>query len=347
MSYSWFLMLTLVAGNMAVVGFPNLLPGIGTAENIALSILCALLLFVFVLTHELSHCWMAHRAGMANDGILLHVFGGVSMIQSEEYHPALEFRIAAVGPLLSTAIAFVALLLRHFVFTDSATVTNVLLTYVFVVNAALAAFNLLPGLPLDGGKALRAFLVMQKNDFLHATQVAARIGRILAILLMCYGLFLVIRGNLWGVWTVLIGIFLKESASAAYRRALMESVYGSRTVQDVMLSHLTIIPPDTTIDSFIRDFLWKYPRGSFPVGNEKAVGIVTTEAAKKIATEKRSEVRVKDIMVPIQESMIITPAEPALKAYTRALQNGVGRLIVVDASGRIVGFLSLRDLMRT
>src|SRR4029079_7082209 len=114
---------------------------------------------------------------------------------------------------------------------------------------------------------------------LHATQTSARIGKVLAVLLMCYGLFLVIRGNFWGVWTILIGIFLKESASAAYRRALMESVYGSRTVQDVMLSHLTIIPPDTTIDSFIRDFLWKYPRGSFPVGNEKAVGIVTTEAA--------------------------------------------------------------------
>jgi Zn-dependent protease len=308
--------------------------------------LSALLLFLCVLAHELSHSIVAKNGGMTVRGIVLHVFGGVSLINEDRYQPGLEFRVAIAGPLLSILLGFIFLFARQYVFTLEGSTAHSLLTYLYFINFVLAVFNLLPGFPLDGGRILRSVLALWKKDVVSATKIASRIGIGLAFLLMAWGAYAVLRGMFGGLWTILIGIFLKDAAEMSYKQVLMQNVFRGERIEDIMQKDPVVISPDITIQQLIDDFFWRYHYGSFPVGNDKALGIVSFTDVKKIPPEKRQELYVKEIMKPISSELRAEANDTVLNAFQKATTNGVGRLIVVDPNDRILGYLSLRDIAR-
>lgn len=345
-NYSWILIFVLVAANLAVGWFPTHQPGRSLPFYYGMGALSALLLFLCVLAHELSHSIVAKKGGMQVRGIVLHVFGGVSLINEDRYRPGLEFRVAIAGPLLSILLGVLFWFLRIYLFPQEGTTAHSLVTYLYIINFVLAIFNLLPGFPLDGGRVLRSLLALWKKDLVAATRIATRVGIGLAFLLMAWGAVAVLRGNFGGLWTILIGIFLKDAAEMSYKQVQMQNVFRGERIEDIMQKSPVVIPPNITIQQLIDDYFWRYHHGSFPVGNDKALGIISFTDVKKIPPERRSEIQVQEIMKPISSELRALANETILNAFQKATTNGVGRLIVVDSNDRILGYLSLRDIAR-
>ncbi len=345
-NYSWILIFILVSINLGSGWFPATLPGVSPTAAYALGAIAALLLFLCVLAHELSHSLVARREGLQVHGIILHVFGGVSLIHEGTYKPGVEFKVAIAGPLLSVVLGAVFLFLRKFLFATPATVPFALFTYLFLINFMLAIFNLLPGFPLDGGRLLRSILVFWKKDLMVATKIAARVGVVIAYLLMVYGAVAILKGNLGGFWTILIGIFVKDAAESSYKQMLINQRFGGKLVADIMQKTPVIIPPDITVQNLIDDYFWRYQYGSFPVGDTQALGIIPFTDVKKIPSSDRERITVREIMHPISDALQITADKTILEAFEKARINGVGRLIVTDNNKQIVGYISLRDIAR-
>jgi Zn-dependent protease len=196
-------------------------------------LVAALLLFASVLLHELAHALVAVRHGVPVGGITLHIFGGVSQLDSEPETPRGEFLIAIVGPLTSFAIAGISHGLGRLVTGPSW--PDALAGYLAAVNLVVGVFNLLPAFPLDGGRVLRAALWAWTGRLDSATRVASRLGSALALLMVVVGLVRDFSGDVMaGLWFALIGLFLHQAARASYALLRIRTQLGTLRVEQVM-----------------------------------------------------------------------------------------------------------------
>lgn len=203
----WAITFGLITWSLAAGYFPRMTPEASPVAVWAQAIVAAALLFVSVFLHELSHALVATGQGVGVSGITLHIFGGVSELESEPSTPRAEFVIAIVGPLTSFGLA--ALCFGMGRVTALPAWGEALLDYLVVVNLLLACFNLVPGFPLDGGRVLRATLWWWRGQLGWATRVASQAGSAFGLLLIALGMMRGLAGELiGGLWFVLIGIFL-------------------------------------------------------------------------------------------------------------------------------------------
>src|SRR3989344_9166943 len=206
---SWWFVLVLLSWSLATTYFPQYYAG--TQMSWLMGILAAVLLFVSVLLHELSHSLVARAKKIKVETITLFFFGGVAGIRDEEMKPSTEFLMAIAGPLFSLVLAGFFFLLSglHQWWTPLA-------SYLYQLNLILAVFNLIPGFLLDGGRAFRALLYGYYNDILKATRIAAMVGKIFAGLLMGVGFLGLLTGTGQGLWFIFLGGFLYFLAGASY-----------------------------------------------------------------------------------------------------------------------------------
>jgi len=338
---SWVLIYALITWTLAVGYFPRQLPGLEPVAYWANGLLAALLLFASVLIHELAHSLVAIRNGLSVRGITLHFLGGVSQLDDEPPDPRTEFLMAAAGPLASLAIALGLWLARLGV---DAPWGDAILTYLIYVNAAVGVFNLIPGFPLDGGRLLRAVAWRATGNFSRATAIASRVGQGVAIGLVVLGALQAFAGAfLSGLWLVLIGLFLRQAASASESQATLASTLGDVAVADVMTREVVTVPWNASVADLVQQF-WARHVTSFPVVAGGVVrGIATVHDVGKVPVESWERASVQNVMRPLTGSMTIAPTATALEALQRASANGVGRLAVLDGT-RLVGYLSLKDL---
>jgi len=344
-NYSWFLIVALVAWSLAAHYFPARVPGLPVAAYWGLGSLSALALFASVLLHELGHAVVAQRNGIAIRGITLHVFGGVARLAREAESPGVEFRVAAAGPAVSFALALASdVLLRLQAWPAPAAA---LLGYLRLVNGLLGAFNLVPGFPLDGGRLLRAILWAWKGDLQQATRVAGAIGAGFAYTLMLLGVLSVAGGNpVGGMYYLFIGVFLKQAADAGIQQVAWRRALQGITVGDVMAREVVTVDPDLTLASLADDLFWRHRFTSFPVvEGGRVVGIVTLQHLRGYPRERWGDVRVREAMLPFSPELQAGPREAVLDAFARLQQNPVGRMAVVEGGGRLVGYLSVRDML--
>lgn len=210
---SWFLILGLV-GLGSARAYAEADPGLSSPSLLAMGAATALLFFACLLAHELGHALVARRLGARVRGITLFLLGGLSEISEEISVPGNEFAIALAGPLVSAALggafALTALAAEGPVEAVAASLA--------LGNLFLALFNLIPGLPLDGGRLLRAGIWRVTGDRRRATQIGVAGGRLLALALLILGVFVLVRGSTAGVWYLLMALFLDQAARAAGRR---------------------------------------------------------------------------------------------------------------------------------
>ncbi|MFP3909854.1 MAG: site-2 protease family protein [Archaeoglobaceae archaeon] len=302
--------------------------GFSESVKIALSIASAIGLFVAVLLHELSHSLLSKRSGVEVKGILLFIFGGVSMLEKFPKEPEKEISIAIVGPLTSFAIAAVA----YLIFLTGIPIVAEFFMVFFYFNVVLGAFNLIPAFPLDGGRVLRGFIA-RKTNFIKATQVAAGVGKSLAIFMAIVGIFA-------NPWLILIALFIYLGASEEERTATMENVLSDSRVRDVMSSPAVTVTPDTTAEDVI-NLMFKHRHLGYPVTEDsELVGIVTLQ---DVANASRDSL-VKDLMKT--EVTTITPDMTSLESFRIMNENKIGRLPVVSDTGELQGIVSRTDLMR-
>ena len=232
-NWSWILIAALLVWTLATGIFPNRNVGLSDTAYFAMAFAAAVLFFVSILAHELGHAFQAQHEGMEIDGITLWLFGGIAKFKGMFRSAGAEFRIAIAGPAVSLVIglgcAGAARLLNL-----PETVDGVV-AWLGYINLLLLVFNLLPALPLDGGRVLRSALWKAKGDFRWATMIAANIGRGIGVLLIAAGGFMLIfREEYGGVWFAFIGWFVLSAASGELRYLTVREAFGGLRVRDVM-----------------------------------------------------------------------------------------------------------------
>ena len=340
---SWLAIYALITWTLAVGYFPRMLPGIDAPAAWAHGLIGALLLFVSVLLHELSHSIVAKAHGLSVRGITLHIFGGVSSLDSEPRTALAELLIAAAGPLASFGIAAALWGMRESGIADVGS-PGAIAAYLVSVNVAVAVFNLIPGFPLDGGRVLRAALWRWTGSLARATYLATRVGIGVAFALMTWGVVQLLGGSVVsGVWLALIGLFLQQAANAAYAQTAVTETLGTLTVRDLMTTNVVTIDADQTIAELV-DLLWKRHVSTVPVLDDgRLIGIVNVAALQTLDRATWTTTRVRERMQPADPTLTIRPDDTVAFALQRASRNGLGRLAVLDGD-RLVGYLSLKDI---
>jgi Zn-dependent protease/predicted transcriptional regulator len=341
---SWLVIFGLIAWSLSVGYFPHVLPGVPAAAYWIQGLVAALLLFVSVFLHELSHSVVARAHGLPVSGITLHVFGGVSQLEREPDGPGVEFRMAVAGPLTSFALAALAAVGAAAV--SRAPATAAVLRYLATVNTLVGAFNLVPGFPLDGGRILRAALWSARGDFGWATRVASRAGTIVASLLIGLGVLRGLTGEfLGGLWLVLIGLFLRQAAEGSYQQLVVRRALAPLRVRDVMTRAVVSVAPDRPLAEVVDGTLWRHHVSSFPVvDGGRVLGILGLPQVRRVPRERWADTPVREAMLPISPLLTVAPGDGLADALEKVARNGLGRAVVIE-DGALVGYLSLRDVL--
>ncbi len=201
---------------------PAAAPGFAGSAYFLVALSTAALLMASIVAHELGHSIVARRNGVGIRGITLFALGGVAMMDREPRTAGAAFRVAIAGPLVSVGLGVVSLGVAAFAsVVGLSTLTVAAITWLGLINLGLAVFNMLPALPLDGGRVLQAAMWRRSGDRLGATVKAAGVGRMLGNLVMLLGFFFLLSGGS-GLWTILIGWFVASSAKAEELRARAE-----------------------------------------------------------------------------------------------------------------------------
>jgi Zn-dependent protease len=333
---------------LAAIVFPDTNPELSGGAHLLMALVAALLFLVSILLHELGHALQARRDGMAIDGITLWLFGGVARFGGQFPGAGAEFRIAIAGPVVSLLLA-VAFIAASFAGALPESVA-VVCWWVGQINAVLLVFNMLPGLPLDGGRVLRAALWRWTGDIRRATDIATVVAKGVAALMIGGGLALaVLAGSaLSGVWLALIGWMLLRASAGEAQNARVQGALAEHTVADLMLPAAAVVtaPLHQPLPEFLADAGWRGPFSTYPVTDgERVVGLLPYAAVGAVAPERRAWARVADLTVPLADVVVLAPGDRLDHAVDRLETLELERAPVLDGD-RLAGLLSLDDVRR-
>ncbi len=340
----------LIAWSLADGYLPIVYPGLGALTYWAIGAVSALLLFISVLLHELSHSYIAKKNGLPIARITLFFFGGVSEMSEEPKDAGLEVRMALAGPLTSFAIAGVLGALWYVSRLVSAPIPIIaVLGYNAVINIALGAFNLVPAFPLDGGRVLRGSLWGRSKNLLKATRNATRVSEALSLIMIAAGLLLVVAtADIFnGLWIIFLGWFIRSGAETSLKQTEMTEALHGISVGEIMTKDLLTVSPDISVQKLVTDYFLIHPHGGYPVvRNDKLEGVVTMSSVRSIPAEKREMETVAQAMVPYARIVTISPDSSAAEALQKIAEKNIGRLLVTEGD-KILGMITRGDLMKT
>jgi Zn-dependent protease len=212
-NWTWLIVVALVTWSLATQVFPFTNHGLSSGTYVAMALAGTILYFASLLLHELAHALQARREGMEVSGITLWVFGGVARFSGAFPSAGAEFRIASAGPLV-TLILGAGFLAAATLLSLPGAVDGVL-SWLGRMNLFLFAFNMLPAVPLDGGRVLHSMLWRVRGSFAWATRVAGNLGQLFGRIMIVGGVLLALFVDLAsGLWLALIGWFLLTAAGA-------------------------------------------------------------------------------------------------------------------------------------
>ncbi|MGI8521956.1 MAG: M50 family metallopeptidase [Nocardioides sp.] len=343
---SWFL----IAGLIAVVMAPaveRVQPGLGGFKYVA-GLAFAILLYLSVLMHEASHALMARRLGFEVPSITLHFLGGLTAIDGETEKPRQEFLISVVGPLTSIAVGVVALGL-HFVVPDG--LLKLAVDGLAGANLLVGVLNLVPGLPLDGGRVLKAAVWGLTGNMHRGTLVAGWGGRVVAVLALGYpflaaGFFGGTPDAVDFVFAGLIAMFLWQGATAAIASAKVRSRLPQLVARDLARRTLSV-PGDLPLSEAVRRAQDEQAGGIVTVTSSgNPVGIVNEAALMSVPVDRRPWVAVSTVARTLDEGLRL-PVAIAGEELVRAITaRPSGEYLLVDPDGAVYGVLATSDVDR-
>jgi Zn-dependent protease/CBS domain-containing protein len=302
------------------------------ATPYAVGLIVVIGLFLSVVIHELGHAITARLYGVRTRSITLWLLGGVAQLEQIPRQRGAEAVVAIVGPIVSLALGGLCLVLLAFV-PASLVAARFIFMYLARINFILAIFNLIPALPLDGGRVLRSLLAA-RMDPLRATQIAGRISKVLAVALALLGFM----GN---PWLLFIAFFIYMAVSAETQQTLIEHLLAGVRVRDLMNPRVVSVPPHVTAGE-LTQLMFRERHLGFPVVDDagRLLGMIELSALNGVPPD----VPVSQVMSP--DVRTTRESAPALDAFNTMARSGFARLVVLDESGRMVGILCKSDLMR-
>jgi PDZ domain-containing secreted protein/Zn-dependent protease/CBS domain-containing protein len=347
--WSWLLIFLLVLWSLATSLFPSTYPGLSASAYLLMAAVATVLFFGSVLVHELSHTLRSLREGVHVRQISLWLFGGVSQADEPLPGPGAEFRVVVAGPVASAALAVLFLALAAGAQAAGLPTAWVAVPeYLARINGLLLAFNLVPALPLDGGRLLHALLWWRSGDNATATIYAATAGRVFGAVLVAIGLISMLAGQgLGGLWFVVLGWFLMQAVRQEVLSARVTQAFTGLRVRDLMSTRLVTVDVSMTVADF-GDLLERGPsHPAYPVLDQgDLVGLLLLRRAGEVPLEQRSSVRVREVMVALDQIPVVY-ADDLIVQAARVLAKEPGRAVVREyTAGPVVGLLSSTDLSR-
>ncbi len=360
--YSWFFVLFLI-----IIWLSGFYRDVLGAEQDAtgpylLALASALLFFGSILLHELGHAFVALRHGIGIDGITLWMFGGVARLQSDSDSPGTEFKVAIAGPIVTAAITLLCMaagvaLSGAESFRDAALTSGgtegsgieALIGWLAGINVLVLLFNLVPAFPLDGGRIARAIAWKLTGDRGRATRFAGTLGRGFGFLLIGFGGYLLVRGDVvGGLWLAVIGFILNSSARGAIAQTQLTDRLDGVSVGDVMDREPVAIPEGLSVERAYDEYFLRYRYPWFPVvdASSRFAGLLDQASADAVAEAERGATTVGQILARDEGSLTVAEDAPLESLLGNEALRRLGALIAIDSQGRLSGVVTADQVGR-
>jgi Zn-dependent protease/CBS domain-containing protein len=314
-------------------------PGLSWSAGLAI----ALLLFASVLLHELGHSLVAKSQGIKVNSITLFLFGGVASIDRESKTPGEAFQVAIAGPMVSLGL-FVLLSLTTQVLPEPS-LTGMIAQRLAGINLVLAIFNMIPGLPLDGGQVLKAAIWKVTGNRFTGTRWAARTGQYLGIGAIILGITNIQSG---GLWIALIGWFITQNASSYTRLTDLQEVLMKLTAAEAMTRTFRVVDANLSIREFADQYL--IATDAIPVyfaaSDGRYRGLVSVEAVRNIERSLWEEKTVYDLVQPLDQLVTVSEKASLLTVINSLETQPSNQITVLSPAGAVAGVIDRGDIVR-
>jgi len=340
---SWFLIFALITLSLSTQ-FTAQHPSWSPAQHWMLGVITSLLFFGSVVFHELSHSLVAKHYKISVASITLFVFGGLARIGREPSSAKQEFNIAIAGPLSSFFLSAVFYFVGRY--SGNLEMIGATARWLAEINFILAAFNLAPGFPLDGGRVLRSIVWRITDDFSKATRIASQTGQLFAYVMIFGGIWIALRGNWFGgLWWVFIGWFLLSASQESYAQVAIRNTLAGVSAADIMSQDVPTVPRDFSLENYMHEVLRTGRRCHIVTGNDVPVGLVTFHSAQTIPRDEWPNTSIQAAMRAMDKIKWASPREPVLSILERMQAEDINQMPVLD-DGRVVGMVARDSILR-
>ncbi|AFY77809.1 Zn-dependent protease [Pleurocapsa sp. PCC 7327] len=345
---SWFLILAFVtfinAGDVNASGLSGSSPLLGWFAGLIL----ALLLFASVLLHELGHSLIARSQGISVNSITLFLFGGIASLDRESKTPGEAFLVAIAGPVVS--LILFALFFSLTRLGSESSLLGFVAADLAEINLVLALFNLIPGLPLDGGQVLKAVVWKCTGDRLSGMRWASASGKLMGFLGISAGLLLVLlTGEISAAWIALIGWFVLRNASAYDRLTGLQESLLNLVAADAMDREFRVINANLTLRDFAQEYILAEitaPGTYYAASEGRYRGLIRIKDLHSIERSEWESKTLADIAHPLTEIPSVQEKTSLVEVINRLEQIEDRRITVLSPAGAVAGVIDRGDLVK-
>lgn len=343
---SWFFVLGLVTlsygGELA--NFPQLngiIPWL-------LGLVAAILLFASVVAHELGHSFVAIAQGIKVKSITLFLFGGLASLEKESETPLQSLLVAIAGPLVSLLLFGIFLVIGNNIPLNPP--LQAIISLLAAINLALAVFNMIPGLPLDGGNVLKSIVWKITGNPNKGIIFAGRVGQAFGWLAVGIGVLAILGiSPIGSFWTLLIGWFLLQNAGFAAQSATVQDKLDQYTAQDAVIPNSPIVPVNLTLREFANDYvIGKQQWRKFLVVDEskQLLGSLLTDDLKQIATSQWTETSIETLVKPLEKLETVNPDQSLLEIVKLIETQKIKELVLVTEDNVVLGIIDKPSILK-
>ncbi|MDE2335680.1 MAG: site-2 protease family protein, partial [Alphaproteobacteria bacterium] len=300
---SWFFLAVLISWTMSSKVYPHVISGQSPNAYQLMGVLTVVGILFSIIMHEVAHAVIAEYYQMRISSITLFVFGGVAEMEGEPSHPKGEFMMAVAGPAMSAfmGLSFDAAAHLYAQYIHPGALSVVLRT-LGLLNLEIAAFNLVPAFPLDGGRALRAVVWHYKNNLVTATRIASACGAAFAYLLLGYSCYCLVVQNdmVAGIWWGILGFLVHASGTSAVQQMETRALLGAEPVSRFMHNNVVTVSPDLSVSDLVENYINRHYQRVFPViDNGLLVGVTSLSSVLSLDRAKWNWLHVASVMEPL------------------------------------------------
>lgn len=339
----WFVILGLATLNFGVA-----YQQWGNATAWSAGLVMALLLFTSVLLHELGHSLVAQSQGIKVNSITLFFFGGIAAIEEESKTPGKAFQVAIAGPAVSIVL-FLLLTLGYNVIHDT-TLLSVMVRDLARINLVVALFNLIPGLPLDGGQVLKAALWKVTGDRFQAVHWAARSGQILGYgaIALGFAIDFFTRELITGLWIVLLGWFAIRNANSYDSVTTLQETLLKLVASDAMTRNFRVVDANQTLREFADLYLLETssPQVYFAAADGRYRGLVKIDDLRSTERSQWETETVQKIVHPLNTIPTVSESTSLAEVINKLENEQLHQITVLSPAGAVAGIIDRGDAVK-